>query len=65
MDAVDFNAVVGEALGSLIDGLSPYVAKVMSEVLPDGLAWTSILRQRDVQAGRPARVYSERDLSLL
>lgn len=65
LDGVDLNSVVGEALGLLVDGLAPYVAKVMGEALPDELAWTSILRLKDVQGGRPARVYSERDLSLV
>jgi hypothetical protein len=65
LDAVDFSVVVGEALALLIDGLAPFVHTVLAETLPDGTTWTSILRQKDAQAGRLGRVYSERDLSLM
>ncbi len=65
MDEVDFSAEVGDALLALIDGLSPIVENVFAEALPQGLAWTDVIRHKDAQAGHRGRVYSERDLSLM
>ena len=63
-DAVDYHEQVGEALGLLVGGLAPFVERTLAEVLPAGIAWTDVLRQKDAIAGRRGGVYSDRDLSL-
>lgn len=65
MTDVDFHALVGRALPSLIDGLAPFVERVLSSSLPDGTSWTALLERKDNLAGRHGLKYSPRDLSLL
>lgn len=65
VNEVDYHAKVGEALGLLVDGLAPFVAGVLEQVLPEGMAWTEVLRRKDAASGRRGGLYSERDLSLL
>ncbi|BDO43812.1 DUF3320 domain-containing protein [Cellulomonas sp. NTE-D12] len=64
MDEVDHHDQVGDAPTLLATGLAPFVARTLAEVLPAGVAWTELLRQKDAVAGRRGGVYSERDLSL-
>lgn len=65
LDEVDHHDQVGEALGLLISGLAPFVGRVLAEVLPAGVSWPEVLRQKDALAGRRGGVYSDRDLSLM
>ena len=61
----DYHGLVGEALGQLIDGLTPYVTGTFAELLPAGMSWTELLRRKDAMAGQRNRRYEERDLSLI
>ena len=54
VDDVDYHAAVGEALKVLIDGLTPFVERVLSGALPPGVAWTELLRRKDAASGRAA-----------
>ena len=40
VDDVDYHAAVGDALMVLIDGLTPFVERVLSGALPPCVAWT-------------------------
>ena len=46
VDDVDYHAAVGDALMVLIDGLTPFVERVLSGALPPGVAWTELLRRK-------------------
>jgi hypothetical protein len=61
----DYHSTVGDALGILIEGLSPFVQRVFADTLPPGLEWTELLRRKDLTAGRRVGAYRSRDLSLL
>jgi len=61
----DYHDVVGDALAHLIDGLAPFVDRVLRGVLPSNVPWTEILRRKDALAGRRGGRYHDRDLSLL
>lgn len=65
MDDPNHHSVVGEALGFLIDGLKPFVERVMREAAPDVPDWTSVLQRKDGLSGRHNLTYSNRDLSLM
>lgn len=65
MDDPDHHSSVGEALAVLIDGLKPFVARVMREAAPEVTDWTAIVQRNDKRAGRHNLTYSNRDLSLL
>ena len=65
MDAVDHHAVIGDALGILIQGLTPFVERVFTDVLPPNMEWTELLRRKDMASGRRVGVYQGRDLSLM
>jgi len=65
VDGDDFHSTVGEALGILIEGLSPFVEQVFSGVLPSGSEWVDILRKKDSATGRRTDKYRSRDLSLM
>ena len=65
MDLVDYHAVMGDALGILIQGLTPFVERVFADVLPPDMDWTELLRRKDAQSGRRVGVYQSRDLSLM
>ena len=65
MDAVDYHAVVGDALGILIQGLTPFVERVFADVLPPNMDWTELLRRKDLASGRRLGMYQSRDLSLM
>lgn len=65
MNEENYHSLVGEAIGPLIDGLSPFVAAVFASKLPAGTPWTDVLRVKDVAAGHRGREYRPRDLSLL
>lgn len=56
---------VGDALGVLIDGLRPFVDRVLAEAAPDISDWTTILQQKDRRGGRNVTQYSRGDLSLM
>jgi hypothetical protein len=64
MDA-DHHPTVGDALGILIQGLTPFVERVFTQVLPPGLEWTELLRRKDLASGRRLGNYRSRDLSLM
>ena len=65
MDEVDYHSAVGDALGILIQGLTPFVERVFADALPPGLEWTEVLRRKDIAAGRRVGMYRNRDLSLM
>lgn len=65
MDGVDYHSAVGDALGFLIQGLTPFIERVFSDALPPGLEWTEVLRRKDIAAGRRVGMYRNRDLSLM
>ncbi|WP_193044332.1 DUF3320 domain-containing protein [Mycolicibacterium baixiangningiae] len=65
MNRVDHHQLVGEALGSLIDGLQPFVSRVLSPALPAGTDWPDVLRAKDAANGRRGGEYRNRDLSLM
>lgn|GEM_PF-6738155 len=65
MDAVDHHAVIGDALGILIEGLTPFVGRVFADVLPPNMEWTELLRRKDMTSGRRVGTYQSRDLSLM
>ncbi|MEI5584291.1 Swt1 family HEPN domain-containing protein, partial [Agromyces sp. CCNWLW208] len=65
MDDPNHHSSVGEALGVLIDGLKPFVERVMREAAPDVSDWTSIMQRKDKMSGRHNLTYSNRDLSLM
>lgn len=56
---------VGVALSVLIDGLRPFVDRVLSEAAPEIDDWTAILAHKDRRAGRNVSDYSRRDLALM
>ncbi len=64
MDA-DHHPTVGDALGVLIQGLTPFVERVFTQVLPPELEWTELLRRKDLASGRRLGNYRSRDLSLM
>lgn len=64
MTEPDFHSTVGDALTCLVNGLSPFVERVLAGVLPPGVEWTEVLRRKDEAAGRRVGVYRGRDLSL-
>lgn len=64
MTEPDFHPTVGEALGILIEGLSPFVDRVFAGVLSPGVAWPEVLRRKDEAAGRRVGTYRSGDLSL-
>jgi hypothetical protein len=61
----NYHSVVGEALSILIDGLAPFVDRVLSQALPPNVPWTEILRRKDAAAGRQMGTYRTGDLSLM
>ena len=65
MDRVDHHSLVGEALMPLIDGLSPFVAKVLTPIVPPGTQWPDLLRAKDAANGRRGGEYRTHDLSLM
>ncbi|MFD4421396.1 DUF4011 domain-containing protein [Agromyces sp. NPDC058484] len=65
MDDPNHHSGVGDALGVLIEGLKPFVERVMREAAPDVANWTSILERRDKLSGRHNLTYSPRDLPLM
>jgi len=65
MDGVDYHSAVGDALGIVIQGLTPFVERVFAQVLPPGAEWTELLRRKDLASGRRVGNYRSRDLSLI
>ena len=65
MDRVDHHSLVGDALTPLIDGLSPFVAKVLTPIVPPGAEWPVLLRAKDAANDRRGGEYRTRDLSLM
>lgn len=65
MDGADHHSAVGDALGILIQGMTPFVARVIADVLPPGVEWTELLRRKDLAARRRVSMYRSRDLSLM
>lgn len=65
MPEVDHHDRITDGLALLIEGLQPFIESVFSELLPEGVAWTSILQRKDKLAGKRDYVYSPRDLSLM
>ena len=65
MDRVDHHSLVGEALVPLIDGLSPFVARVLAPIVPPGAQWPDLLRAKDAANGRRGGEYRTHDLSLM
>ena len=65
MDDRDYHAAVGEAINVLIGGLTPFVQRVMSAVLPPNVPWTELLRRKDATGGRRTGEYRSGDLSLM
>ncbi|TDH48412.1 DUF3320 domain-containing protein [Mycobacterium eburneum] len=65
MTETNHHATVGEALGILIDGLGPFVERVLADALPTGIEWPELLRRKDMAAGRRVGLYRSRDLSLM
>lgn len=64
MTEPDFHPTVGEALGILIEGLSPFVDRVFAGVLSPSVAWPEVLRRKDEAASRRVGAYRSGDLSL-
>ncbi len=56
---------VGAALSVLIDGLRPFVDRVLADAAPEIDDWTAILAHKDRRAGRNVSDYSRRDLALM
>lgn len=65
MSEANYYDVVGEALPILIDGLSPFVERVLGAALPPTVSWTEVMRRKDVAGGRQMRTYRHGDLSLM
>jgi hypothetical protein len=65
MDGADYHSAVGDALGILIQGLTPFIERVFSDALPPDLEWTELLRRKDLAGGRRLGTYRSRDLSLM
>ena len=65
MDGVDHHSVVGDALGILIQSLTPFVERVFAHALPPGMEWTELLRRKDSASGRRVGNYQSGDLSLM
>ncbi|MGV0578352.1 DUF3320 domain-containing protein [Mycolicibacterium elephantis] len=65
MEGRDYHLAIGEAIDILIDGLTPFVERVMRSALPPGLAWTEVLRRKDISLGRRVSEYRSGDLSLM
>jgi hypothetical protein len=61
----NYHAVVGEALPILIDGLTPFVERVLRAALPPNVSWTEVMRRKDAAAGRQVGAYRDQDLSLI
>lgn len=61
----EYHSYVTTALESLIAGLAPFVERVLTAALPQGLDWTSVIERKDKLNGIRNRRYSRRDLSLL
>ncbi|UJL30984.1 DUF3320 domain-containing protein [Mycolicibacterium vanbaalenii] len=65
MDQVDYRPQVEDVLDFLIDGLSPFVARVLAMHVPDGAQWPEVVRRADVAAGQRGGEYRTGDLSLI
>ena len=65
MDGADYHSAVGDALGILIQGLTPFIERVFADALPPNLEWTELLRRKDLAGGRRVGTYRNRDLSLM
>ena len=47
-----YHSAVGEAINVLIGGLTPFVERVMSSVLPPSVEWTGTAPRKDAVGGR-------------
>ncbi|ORV09814.1 DUF3320 domain-containing protein [Mycobacterium celatum] len=65
MDNADHHSAVGDALGILVQGLTPFVEQVFADTLPPSIEWTELLRRKDLAVGRRVGMYRNRDLSLM
>ncbi|WNG88503.1 DUF4011 domain-containing protein [Mycobacterium sp. ITM-2016-00317] len=65
MEQVDYRTHVEDMLDILIDGLGPFVARVLAMHVPDGSQWPEVVRRADVAAGRRGGEYRTGDLSLI
>jgi len=65
MESVAYQPLVGEVIDLLIDGLEPFVARVLTPMLPSGTPWSELLRAKDAANGRRGGEYRGRDLSLM
>ncbi|MGW9167348.1 DUF4011 domain-containing protein [Agromyces sp. NPDC055658] len=65
MHDTNHHSDIGDALGVLIEGLRPFVDRVLADAAPGVSDWTSILQHKDRRAGRRVADYSRRDLSLM
>lgn len=65
MEDPNHHSDIGDALGILIDGLKPFVERVMRDAAPEVPNWTTIVERKDKQSGKRNLTYSKNDLSLL
>jgi Protein of unknown function (DUF4011)/Swt1-like HEPN/AAA domain/REase_MTES_1575/Protein of unknown function (DUF3320) len=65
VNSVDRHQLVGQALSTLAGGLSPFVAHVLSRLLPPDTDWADLLRAKDASNGRRGGEYQNSDVALM
>ena len=65
MSHANYRGSVEDLLDILIDGLSPFVGRVLAMHVPDGAQWPEVVRRADVAAGHRGGEYRPGDLSLI